>query len=255
MATGNTRAALATCASPDGSYHHLFRTLPTSQQQLATVSQRQFHDSFNLLSKLPPSMPSAGDAAWTVMSQSSGAPFHLDTFATEAHAIRGSKVWATLSWSDAQQHGITEVDIASTKPHFTWSQLLACPSFRWFTLAPGDTLIMPADRLHGTFTLGSESTLGIGYYICTGASLPWQLHHWRAASFLQPQQDELDAFFAVLRTTLRLRRVGADLAGFRRFTARSYAPGAGAAADSSVPPQAAQRSRSCVVVELRFSCF
>ena len=101
--------------------------------------------------------------------------------ASQCHRITEGAV----AWHEAKHEGIRMVHLASRDdqscaPH-RWDQFLRCPSFRWFIVAPDDTLIMPADRLHGTWTIGSEVATSTGHYLASRASLPHLEASWAAA--------------------------------------------------------------------------
>jgi hypothetical protein len=194
--------AIAERIDPNTGSLHYMTKLALTQAQLRQITNMPFLASYNMLCRLPMKYDTAGHAVWYVQSIADGAPLHCDYVDAEVNVLSGRKVWVTVRWQEAMAAGIDVVDVRSKRPSHTWAQFLQCPSFRWFIVEAGDSLFMPADRLHGTHALGVEMARSTGHYLATLPSLPHTLAHWLLAPEWMPEDEDLRAMLQLFVSQL-----------------------------------------------------
>lgn len=163
-----------------GNCHYMTR-LDLTSKQLDHCTNTSFHARYNQLCRLSATHQLAGYPLYFVQTLNSGAPFHIDFAGTESSQLSGAKIWLTVAIAEAVAEGIGVVDMRWREDQHTLAQLLRCQSFRWFVKRAGDTLIMPADRLHATHTVGNEVARSMGHYVATTESWPWIQASWKCA--------------------------------------------------------------------------
>lgn len=186
-----------------GSLHYMTKLAHLKHAQLKQITNMSFLAGYNLLCRLPTKNDAAGHVVWYVQSIADGASLHCDYVDSEVNVLSGQKVWVTVRWQEAKAAGIDVIDVRSARPSHTWQQFLQCPSFHWFIVEQGDSLFMPADRLHGTHALGKDMACSTGHYFATLPSLPHTLSLWLHAPEWMPEAKDLDAILQLFVSQLQ----------------------------------------------------
>lgn len=171
---------------------HVMARLELKKKDLQRCTNMPFQRTCNLLCELSLDHQLAGHALWYTQSVADGAPLHSDFVDNEQSCLAGRKAWVTVKYEEARAVGLDVVDVRDPIPKHSWADFLKCPSFRWFILAEGDTLFMPANRMHGTHALGNTLTCGIGHYLAHLPSLPHILRYWAVVPAFRPSSNELE---------------------------------------------------------------
>jgi hypothetical protein len=176
----------------DDSMHMMARLSALTRDDLKACTNMPFQCTYNLLCKLSLDRPLAGHALWWAQSLADGAPMHVDFVDTELSCTSGRKVWVSVKYEEARAAGLDVVDVRNAAPENRWEQFLQCPSFRWFVIAKGETLFMPANRLHGTHALDNALSAACGHSLAHLPSLPHLLRHWATApDYVRPTSADL----------------------------------------------------------------
>lgn len=176
----------------DDSMHVMARLSALTRDDLQACTNMPFQCTYNLLCNLSLDRPLAGHALWWAQSLADGAPLHADFVDTELSCTSGRKVWVTVKYEEARAAGLDVVDVRNAAPKNRWEQFLQCPSFRWFVIAKGETLFMPANRLHGTHALDNALSAACGHYLAHLPSLPHLLRYWATApDYVRPTSADL----------------------------------------------------------------
>jgi len=105
---------------------------------------------------------------WTFISRRGGSALHVDGAHSLCTQYHGRKLWVLVDQEEARAHEIVQVEKDVMRDAYAGScrlsAWLACESFRWCILEPGDTIVFPANYLHAVQCIGDEDSVSAGAY-------------------------------------------------------------------------------------------
>jgi hypothetical protein len=134
----------------------------------AAHAARAWWDTVNLLPDTGKLEDQSAGVVWTFVSRRAKSSLHVDTGDGTCTQVLGKKLWVLALAKEAREHGLVELDSDSMRDNpagtHRMSAWLACDSFQWCILHPGDTIVHSRDWLHAVSCIGDEDSVSSANY-------------------------------------------------------------------------------------------
>jgi transposase len=158
----------------------------------AARKARAWWDTVNLLPDTGTLQDQSAGVVWNFISRRGKTTLHVDDGDGTSTQWQGKKLWVFAKKEEAASHGIHPLSVDPMRDPAVgthrFTDWLACDSFCWCVLHPGDTVVQSREWLHAVCCIGDEDSVSSASYCWLKGTAPLPLDELQPMKSLKRKQ-------------------------------------------------------------------